>query len=325
MPSLNRKSALSWSITNGMTVTNKNYRTFNVNWDINQINPIKNGNYVGAFQSDRQRIGGRYTMVNFSSELRGFTMASPTASKVPEFPLFQACGFELTHNQIAGDDTFFLTLGDLHFSGEGSGIVAPVDLAKFSDGKQWIAEDCVGDCTINFPALGIPTVDWNFKGSFTNPIAADALNYTFQAGKQPYAVGAGTVVVQNGDTYNSLVVRSISLALNNEIPDRPDVNATFGYADFAIVGREPIYTMVVELPYDVTDFNPEQLYLNEEQLTVTFKHGPAVGDGDNIAVEFDAYVDEMPVPSDDNGIMVYTIKMRQSIDSGAQALKFTFA
>jgi hypothetical protein len=317
MPILTRKTTLEWSNSIPTPVKNA-FRVFDLKHDVNVINPIANANYVGAFQSDHGRIGARSTSISFASELRGYiTTVAP-----PEGMLLQACGFEYANDSPGG---FSYTLGDIHINAiDGLGDLLPVSLYKNSDGILWSATGCVGDVTINFPEKGIPYFAWDFKGNYVAVPSAQAQS-AFYAGKYPVAVkNEGlTFAVEGGSTYTDLVIRSLTLALNNEVVERPSMNATYGIDTYVVTGREPIYTMVVEQPYDL-DPNWEDLYLDQAEINVSFVHNDGGSTGEQVTVEFDAYIDAQPVASENNGLLVYTLVMRQSIDSGAEALSFHF-
>jgi hypothetical protein len=320
MPTLDQKTALSWIVDPDAPIV-QNYSecfdVFNINTDTNQIDSVENGSFIGKFQPNRKRIGGRWCKVDFSTYLRGYT----ATNHVPEGRLLQACGFKFAGSSPTG---YTYTLGDLHFSGEGSGDVLPIDFTKEIDNKYWKALDCVGDATLKFASGQVPTIDFKMKGNYNGPIATVTYPATYIPGAEAASNCDSSLVVTNGSSYSTLVVRSVELALGNVIPARPDMNATYGYAPFAITKYIPTYTMVVELPYTLTDFNPEQVYLNQEQLSVSFTHNTSGSGGDVIDVDFDAYIDEMPVPSDENDMLIYTIKMRQSADTGATNLTLVF-
>jgi hypothetical protein len=308
MPSLTRKTSLAWSAN---SVINS-FRVFGLNHDVNQILNINNPAYVGAFQSDHGRLGGRFTQINFSSELRGAYYGSPADLLAPEMALLRACGF--SYSKVTSPSKLTtMALGDPHFTTETPGVLTPITLQKMTDGNLWQADNCVGDVQFNFIANQIATMDFKFKGDYKAlPVAASAVS--FFVGETPVACQNGSVSIANGSTWSSLTIRSLVCAVNNMIPDRPDLNSDYGFAPFAIVGRDPIYTMVVELPYHIADFSPEAVYEAQDELHISYTHNDGGSAGSEIGVTFDAYIDEQPTPSEDNGMMVYEIKMRQSID-----------
>jgi hypothetical protein len=242
----------------------------------------------------------------------------------PEMALLKACGFVQAAVPVSpgADPAVAFALSDPHFTGEGSGCVIPIDLYKNTDGNLWRANSCVGDVTFNFIANQIPTMDFKFRGSYVGVPSAVA-SASFYTGETPVACQGESLSIRNGSTWSSLVARSLVYELGNIIPDRPGLNASYGFDEYAIVGREPTATLVVELPYDITDFNPEDVFVDQEELTVSLSHNSGGSAGNLIDIEFDAFIDEQPVASEDNGMLIYTIKLKQAIEESPGSTPFT--
>ena len=301
------------------------YRVADVNFDPNQALNISDNNYVGAYQSDKDRVGGKFTQLSFTSELRGFDAS--TGGPVPEGAWLQAAGFSAVESGSPTTDLWTFTLGDPHSVTDGGIWVPPAAVGHTVDGfKTWI-DTPAADIVFNFPATQIPTMAITARGLYRAKGAADTAA-AFVVGENPVAVGGyGLSITPSGSSaITTLRVASIQLALGNVINERPAVGGSggFGFAEPRIVSRDPIYTAVIEMNKStLTDF--EDLFEDRTQLAWAFTHNTAGAAGNVIDVAFDCHIQTMPTYMDDNGIYMVTLVMQQSIESGATPLTFEFS
>ena len=323
MTRLTKKTSLEWK--SDPSGSFNSYRVADVNFDTNQALNISDNNYVGAYQSDKDRVGGKFTQLSWTSELRGFDAS--TGGRVPEGALLQSAGFAAVESGSPTTDLWTFTLGDPHNATDGGDFVAPASIGHTVDGFKTWSDSPASDIVFNFPATQIPTMAITARGLYRAVGAADTAA-AFLVGQNPVAVGGyGLSVTPSGSSaITGLRCSSIQLALGNVINERPTVGGSggFGFASPRIVSRDPIYTAVIEMD-KTTLTNFENLYNLRTLLTWAFTHNTSGSAGDVIDVDFDCHIKTMPTYMEDNGIYMVTLVMQQSIDSGATPLTIAFS
>jgi len=323
MPRLTKNTSLEWKADPSGSFNS--YAVSGLNYDPNQALNITNNNFVGAYQSDKDRVGGKFTGVSFTSELRGFDAS--TGGPVPEGVWLQACGFERADDGSPLVEEWTYTLGDPHDTGDGGDFLAPTAVGHTVDGfKTWI-DTPAADVTFNWNATAIPTMEFTARGLYRAAGAADT-PAAFLVGAIPVAVGGyGLSVTPSGSSaITTLRVASISYALGNTINERPAVGGSggFGFAAPRVVSREPVITAVIEMDKTtLTSF--EALYNARTRMLWEFTHNAAGAAGNVIDVSFSSHVKAHPTYTDDNGIYMVTLVMQQSIESGATPLTLVFS
>lgn len=324
---LTRKSSVEWAAgASGSATSEAAYRVADLNFDNTRFDVITNNNYVGAFQSDHNRVGGRRGFVNFTSEFRGSNVEDYPA---PEMRLLTACGFEETASGAAESIVYSYALGDLHLdSNSPAGILDPVSLKVNNDRLERVFTDCVGSVIFNWTQAQIPTMSFNFEGLPSGAAyqsASPLPNVTQGTAPAPVQNYALTISGASLGSISGQVIQSINYDLGNIIDPRGDVNGVFGYSAPIITGREPDITIMIEVT-DTGTVDWEAAYITtQEELLVAFTHQPSGGKNIECVVTFDAYLSENPTLSEVNGKFVYTLKMQQSVDSGATPLTLAFA
>lgn len=322
-----RKSSVEWAAgASGSATSEAAYRVADLNFDNTRFDIITNNNYVGAYQSDHNRPGGRRGFVNFVSEFRGSLITDYPA---PEMRLLTACGFDETASGSGGSVVYSYALGNPHLdSNDPAGVLDPIDLKVNNDRLERVFTDCVGSVSFNWTAGQIPTMSFNFEGLPSGAAyqsASPLINVTSGSAPAPVQNYSLTISGVALGSISSQVVQSINYDLNNNIDPRADVNGTYGYSAPIITGRDPDITIMIEAT-DTGTVNWETAFdTTEEELLVTFTHQSGGGKNKECAVTFDTYLSEHPTLSEVNGKLVYTLKLQQSIDSGATPLTFTFA
>jgi len=112
-----------------------------------------------------------------------------------------------------------------------------------------------------------------------------------------------------------LVIPSIVYSVGNIIDDRRDANGEQGYSPPIITGRKPTITMVVEVP-QLYDMNFEYEFINNSTLDITWVHEAGYGDRHEATMKFSGVINSMPVVSEQNGKLIYTLTMDQGITTG---------
>lgn len=322
-----RESTVEWAAgSSGSETAEAAYRIADLNFDVTRIDVIANNNYVGAAQSDHNRVGGRRGFVNFTSEFRGSNVEDYPA---PEMRLLRGCGFEESVTGAPASKYYTYTLGNLHLETDfPAGILAPIQLKVNRDRLERVVTDCVGNVSFNWTAGTMATMAFSFEGLPSGTAyQSESPLFNHTHGKTPYPAQSYSMTL-SGSTLGSIsgqVVRSIVYNVNNEIDPRNDVNGTYGYSAPIITRREPDITIMIDVN-DTGTVDWEAAYLStEEQLLVSFTHQSGGGKNVECVVSFSAYLSEMPVLSEVNGKLVYTLKMQQSIDSGSTPLTLAFA
>jgi len=322
-----RKTSVSWSAgASGSATAEAAYRVSDLNFDNTRFDIISNNNYVGAYQSDHNRAGGRRGMVNFTSEFRGSNVADYPA---PEMRLLRACGFEETAAGGAGSIYYSYALGDPHLaSSSPAGILSGANLKVNNDRLQHVFSGCVGNVVFNWTAGQMPTMAFTFEGLPSGSVAeiiAPSINIS--QGKTPVPVQNYALTISGASlgVISGQVVQSVTYDVGNIIDPRADINGTYGYSAPIITGREPDITISIEANATGTVDWETAFSTTAEELLVSFTHQDGGGKNVECVVSFDAYLSDYPVMSDVNGKFVYTLKMQQSVDSGATPLTLAYA
>lgn len=130
---------------------------------------------------------------------------------------------------------------------------------------------CRGTCTFRIPAQGIPYLEFEFTGLFTQPAEAARVTPDLVAFQKPQlAASANTPVFTLGAT--PFVMRSFALSLGNQVEKR----FLIGAEAVLITDRaETVETTVEALP--LTAFNPFSLAASQAAVAVNLVHGVGAG------------------------------------------------
>jgi len=196
------------------------------------------------------RLGGTWGHKRFSTELRGHPPATPLGTYIEEHDLMRAVGFWHTPN--TGVSIGYALLGNTHHTTQ-AGPTFPLDnLDIYHDGLANRIEQAVGNATFHFTANEISTIEWDFFGTLST--FAELVNPAVTETVGPPHVGVGNTVTITpaGGIATTLIWRNLDIALNNEIPQRPDIPAVTGFAPFDILDRNVTITGVLEAPATAT-------------------------------------------------------------------------
>lgn len=138
-----------------------------------------------------------------------------------------------------------------------------------------------------------------------------------------YDSGEDYTITKSNLTASSLIVPSIVCNVGNIISPRPDISGNHGFAQPIHTGRQPLYTMVVEVP-SLHTFNFEREYVEGTTLNVSWTHEAGAGDRHAMSNKFSGVINAMPVLSEGDGANQYTITMDQGIASGDDPLELSW-
>lgn len=159
MTLLTRKMSMSWIAgTVAVPVAVATYRVQDVGTAPEKSVNLPDTSLIGAFQNDTTRAGGLFLQDAFTTEWRGHATDSVPPSNAA---LLRAAGFSETAQGVS----FLWALADLHLaSGTPAGVLRALALDFYRDGDFVQAQNSVLDCTFNFIAGNIPTINWTFRG-----------------------------------------------------------------------------------------------------------------------------------------------------------------
>ena len=264
---------------------------------------------VGAYQPSHDLVGAVWHELSFDMQLYG-QRASAENPYVGR--LLEACGCS-----VAGTTAFTYALGDLHTDGDTpDGVTEPVSLTVNNDGLEYISANCVGSFGINFEAGQIPMWNFNFIGAnsvLAATAGAETAQTSFATPVYPVRAAAGSFTI--GGT--SVVCRSCSYAVNNVLAARPDLNGVEGRAIPVISRRNPGGSCVIEVTA-LSTFNPETLAFaaSKTSQAFTYTHNDGGTVFDEVAFTWTAYIRDVTLLFDANGIQCWQLDFTQDFSTG---------
>lgn len=291
------------------------YRAKDLTFSPERMDVIDGSDSIGLPTKDIPRVGGRYTEIGFTSEIRP---SSADAAPPPEGALMRSCGFD----EDADGVDFNYLLGNLHATTDATaGDLDLVDISIDADRLKYIAPNCVGDMEADFTAARIPFFKWTFRGNVaalataaTTVGHAEVALGTLTAGANPTACRVGSSITIDpagaGAAY-SPVIEYIRIKLNNEIDPRPDLNTTGGYAQPRIMSRNPEVSIAVEADL-IANWDPVAEFLNQRNQVLAFVHNNGGSAREQLTISFNGTISEPPAMENHNGRLVWAVKMVQT-------------
>lgn len=290
------------------------YPTKDISFNPEKSVVINRGESVGRYYPGHPRAGGLYSELSFTEYLSG-----QPANDIPwqGGSLLRACGFYETSTGTTPDVVWSYTLGNPHLATTAPttstmAAVDPVDITINRDSLQYIALNMVGRVVLNFTAGELPTAKFNMRGQkATSNYTETASALSLTEGDAPVACAAATltVTVNTGSPYTA-VARSLEIDTGSTIDSREDLNGAGGFSQPIITRYAPTATLVVEGDL-LASFDPDDVWRDGSKVTLGWAHNTGGGTGNVITGAFVGAVSEMPVQSDLNGKLIYTIKLAQ--------------
>jgi len=260
-------------------------------------------------------IGMKEYELTFMTELKGSGTANAGGSgDIPEIdPLLQACGMNPTFTAEssggAGD-------GDITYDPVSDSLKS-VTLYWYNDGLLHKMLGAVGNMRINGEAGQFGTIEWTFRGLYTDPTDADIPSgAVFNAEKPPIINGIALSV----HAYQG-AIQSFAVELANEIARRTSVNAATGVVGFLITGRDTQGSM-----------NPEQVKEATHDFWAKWKSGLAGALSMTIGTVAGAKIDitapkaqyRSLTPGARDGVRIYDIPLTLAQNAGDDELVLKF-
>ncbi len=177
---------------------------------------------VGASLSRRKPIQGRkYGQLTFDVELKG----SGTAGTAADWgPLIEACGF----NEVIVGAT------SATYEPE-SGAMESVTIYAYRDGLLYKFTGCRGNVVFNFTAGQRPMMNFTMSGHCLDVIDAALASPTVDSTLPEVVVNATFTMGGYAG-----IISTLSVDMQNDVQMTDSVNAASGYAQAAIVARDPL-------------------------------------------------------------------------------------
>ncbi|MFD1342881.1 phage tail tube protein [Litorisediminicola beolgyonensis] len=233
------------------------------------LNPME-GEDVSR-ELERPFLGAQPTIpvdVHATLSFRVELVGSGTAGTPPGWgPLLRACGCAETVN--AGTDVVYNPVSDAHEA---------VSIYLWIGGTRYVLLGTRGTATFRVNASGIPYIEFQFTGLFTQPSETAKVTPDVSAFQKPQvASNANTPVFLLAGT--ALVMRAFSMNLGNAVEGR----FLIGSEDILITDRaDQIEVTVNAVP--LTTLNPYQLAADQTDVVVALTHGVGAGRISSLAV-----------------------------------------
>ena len=142
------------------------------------------------------------------------------------------------------------------------------------------------------------------------------LTTTALSGTGTYDSGEAYTITKQNLSITSLVVPRLTYDMGNILGNRPDVSGGHGFSAPIIPGRDPRYSMLVEQP-DLTDYNFEYEYYQNNEVTFTHTHEAGLGNRHEAVVSWTGIMAEKPTTVTQDGKLMYQLVFDQSDRTGA--------
>jgi hypothetical protein len=234
----------------------------------------------------KQVFGGRLMTITFDVEMKG-NVAAGTA---PEHgPLLRACGLDET--LVALTSAIYAPVSTGHES---------ITIYYFQDGIRYNILGCRGNVSWAMEAGALGKMSFTFTGHLVEPTDV-ALATPVLIATVPVAILSGAFAIGGF----SAIVSSLSFDLGNTLAMPPDINASDGFAEVQITGRDVNGSYDPESELQATE-NPHADLIAGTELALTIGPIGTVG-GNIINVDFPAVAYRDLSPGDRDGIRTYEI------------------
>lgn len=173
--------------------------------------------------------GTRRATVTFTTELKTDGAAGDGTTRPEIDPLLRACGLAASLQAEAGGDNH----GYESYAPVSTGFES-VTLYVYEQDVLHKVSGCVGTFTMKFPFGKYPTIDWTFSGLYGGYSDSTPGTPTYNAAL-PKIVASETASIGGF----AAIMSNVEISMNNEIVERPSINATYGLAGYRITGRNP--------------------------------------------------------------------------------------
>lgn len=183
-------------------------------------------------------IGKKTVSFSFQTELK-----SSGSSARPEIdPLLMASGFTYTSSGIPGTVHLYTPVSD-------QSSMTSCTIYGYADGNLHKFTGCRLNFSVDVSAGGYGLISWEGQGIYNAVSATSLITPNPQTSLPPIAQSA-SLSMSGG---YSAKVESVSIALNNTITERPDINSAEGLFGFDITARKPSVSMNPEAVLEATN------------------------------------------------------------------------
>lgn len=260
----------------------------------------------------QQIYGGTLKTVSFSCELKGPGSAY-SASVAPEVdPLLRGCALAATLDATGGTETITYAPTSDNSNHES------LTIYYYQDGTLHKLTGCRGNVSFSMEAGGRVMAQFTFTGHSVGPTDVTLVDPTYDSTTPPVFIGASVSVHSFSATIGSL-----SFDLSNQMVTPPDANASDGFGDIQIVGR------------DVNgSIDPEHQLVADEDFLGSWRSGTAgalqtgtIGGTqyNQVAISFPAAYYREVAPGDRDGIRTLDIGFGAVEDSGDDDVSIVFS
>lgn len=253
--------------------------------------------------------GGRFH--SWTYEVVGLGAGSAySSSNLPNIdPLLQTL-FSQTVDTTSGSEKVTYSLLDA----PATGVTLYTELAN----KKYVTRGAIPESlVIRSDAGGFPIWEFQMVGIADVPSEQALETATYSTVNPPIMENSSTTFdpgTDGGSSYTP-VIRSWELDLGIEVADRADGNAANPHLGYRVVGRDPRFTVTVEVD-SLTNFDPTDLWTNITQVAIdstigTTQYGRFDLDFDDARVQDYDHVD-------DDGLQVYEVEFALFQNSGAE-------
>lgn len=279
-------------------------------------NLLERINVQGDLSPNQPIVGRKLWEVGFGVEFKSQSEILPGASSAPlQLDAILRCsGFDpsYTAETSGGANDGYVEYAPVSTSFESTTFY-------FYPGKEVLHKLTGGFCdwSIEMEAGGYAQMNVDVTGIYNEPTDSTAGAPTYESN---VPVPIESISLDFG-AITGMVVRNLSIALNNEIVERPDVNSAEGLKGLRIASRRPTMNFRVEKP-TVSDWNIYNALDVGTTYNTTFTIGSA--DGQKIDVTIPVLTITSISESEDAGIVMLDVEALCARSSGNDELEFKF-
>lgn len=236
------------------------------------------------------RVGKKIMTCSFDVELKG-NGAQPTLLLPLEFDaVLKACALVVTEEStyVSYDPT----------SDEGS--MDSVSLRFNLDGMEYLMTGCYGNVSFNLVAGAFGVMTFNFTGLYNTPTDEVQVAGTYDATEPPIVESVALTI----DGYDGCS-ESLTFDFNNEVSERPCMNAENGLVGLRITNRN-ITGMVNPEMVSIATKDFWTIFEDSEKIALTLTIGTAVGNKFTITMS-NIQITNIGI-GDRNGIRIYELE-----------------
>lgn len=285
----------------------------------NDIQVLERNVTIGTLSPTQPVTGRKLVNVSFQTELKSQDEALDGVDSAPiQLDAFlRMCGMDPTYTVETSPPTSndgYVTYAPLSDEIESATVHVYVGAAVLHE-----LLGSFGDMSMDFVAGQYPMINASIRGLYSGPTDTTAATPTYET---DIPVQSESLALVFG-AVSGLVCRSFSIALNNEIVERPDVNSAEGLKGVRISGRRPTASFRIEKELVAT----WGVYASMDSGTpylVSFTHGSIAGQ--KILVTIPKFSITNITESEDAGIAMYDIEgvCARNSDAGNDELTVRF-